>query len=136
MKKISILMLSAVIIGTSFTSPGKNVNAATLTATKCKSSISTSSLSIGFTTNSVYHDNCYQGEPLISYGNQGPYVKKLQGFLNLHNYPCGREDGVFGTQTQNAVKNFQHQWGLPEDGVVGMHTWGVIDYIILNDDRT
>lgn len=135
MKKISILMLSVVIIGTSLTFPGKNVKAATLTNVKCKSSVSTS-LSTRITTNSVYHDDCYQGEPLVGYGNQGPYVRKVQSFLNNHNYPCGNEDGIFGTQTQNAVRNFQRQWGLPVDGVVGMHTWGVIDYIILNEDRT
>ena len=35
-------------------------------------------------------------------------------------------DGVFGTETENAVKAVQRQYGLPEDGVVGELTWKVI----------
>ena len=37
---------------------------------------------------------------------------------------CGAvPDGIFGTDTENAVKYMQHKWGLEEDGVVGPQTW-------------
>lgn len=37
---------------------------------------------------------------------------------------CGAvPDGIFGTDTENAVKYMQRKWGLEEDGVVGPATW-------------
>ncbi len=63
-------------------------------------------------------------------------VLVLQHFLNNWNEPVrGRplvEDGVFGTATENQVKDFQNyaRWfGLssgPTDGIVGNQTWSTI----------
>ena len=37
---------------------------------------------------------------------------------------CGADpDGIFGNDTERAVKYMQHKWGLVEDGVVGPQTW-------------
>ena len=37
---------------------------------------------------------------------------------------CGATpDGIFGNDTERAVKYMQHKWGLVEDGVVGPQTW-------------
>ena len=35
---------------------------------------------------------------------------------------CGA-DGDFGTATYNAVRQFQQDWGLTVDGVIGPKTW-------------
>lgn len=52
-----------------------------------------------------------------SIGNRGTDVKAIQYLLNLS------PDGVFGSGTQTAVKNFQAARGLTADGVVGPATW-------------
>ena len=36
-------------------------------------------------------------------------------------------DGSFGTETLNAVKNFQKDHGLTVDGVVGKTTWKALE---------
>jgi peptidoglycan hydrolase-like protein with peptidoglycan-binding domain len=55
-----------------------------------------------------------------SIGNRGNDVKALQYLLNIS------ADGVFGSGTQTAVKNFQTSKGLTADGVVGPATWGAL----------
>ena len=55
-------------------------------------------------------------------GDRGEQVKKLQTELkNLGLYP-GKIDGVYGKGTVKAVKEFQKQAGLKEDGVAGPAT--------------
>ena len=59
----------------------------------------------------------------IKYGSQGDDVKTLQEYLNQNGANL-KVDGVFGNQTQAAVKNYQQQNGLSVDGIVGNQTWG------------
>jgi N-acetylmuramoyl-L-alanine amidase CwlA len=40
------------------------------------------------------------------------------------------EDGISGTNTINATKNFQRVMGLADDGIAGGNTWGAINAII------
>lgn len=47
----------------------------------------------------------------------GAVVRYLQYRLNLD------IDGIFGPQTENAVKNFQREKGLYADGIIGPNTW-------------
>lgn len=54
-------------------------------------------------------------------GSKGDEVKKLQGLLGI------AVDGVFGTYTEKAVKEFQLKHGLSADGVVGSKTWEALD---------
>lgn len=42
--------------------------------------------------------------------------EELQQRLSALGHPVGPSDGVIGTQTRNAVRAFQRQAGLPEDG--------------------
>ena len=59
----------------------------------------------------------------VQYGSQGNDVKELQKILNQSGYNL-TEDGIFGTNTQNAVRDYQTKNGLTVDGIVGTNTWG------------
>lgn len=50
-------------------------------------------------------------------GNRGACVKVVQNLVHVRN------DGIFGPQTEAAVKAFQHSRGLIADGIVGTRTW-------------
>lgn len=54
-------------------------------------------------------------------GSSGDVVRELQHMLSALGYPL-RVDGVFGVDTQTAVKAFQRDHGLVADGVVGPRT--------------
>lgn len=49
-------------------------------------------------------------------------VKALQTELNQEGFAL-EVDGLFGRDTENAVKRFQREHGLDDDGVVGPLTW-------------
>ena len=63
--------------------------------------------------------------PVLKYGSTGPYVARLQQFLNSHNYDCGNVDSIFGKKTKAAVIRYQqdHPECGPVDGIVGKNTW-------------
>ena len=63
------------------------------------------------------------GYPLIRQGSRGNYVCIAQDDLNTLGYKTGGLDGVFGTQTTNAVKRYQTSRGLASDGIIGCNTW-------------
>lgn len=53
---------------------------------------------------------------------RGDDVRLLQRKLNALGFDAGREDGVFGPQTDRAVREFQRNVADEPDGVVGLHT--------------
>lgn len=57
----------------------------------------------------------------VQYGSQGGDVKELQTLLNKIGYNLAT-DGIFGAETQAAVKNYQQRKGLSVDGIVGNQT--------------
>lgn len=56
---------------------------------------------------------------VIQRGAVGDDVIELQARLQYIGYYTGPIDGVFGWQTYWAVRNFQHDFGLDVDGLVG-----------------
>lgn len=66
-------------------------------------------------------------EPVLKKGSTDPAVRDLQEALKALGFDPGPVDGVFGEQTENAVKQFQQAKEIPVDGVVGRVTWINID---------
>jgi peptidoglycan hydrolase-like protein with peptidoglycan-binding domain len=60
--------------------------------------------------------------PLVRRGQRIFPVRPLQQLLRARNHPVG-VDGIFGPQTESAVKAFQRSRGLAVDGIVGPQTW-------------
>ena len=54
--------------------------------------------------------------------HRGDDVRTLQSRLNLLGFDAGRQDGIFGEHTDRAVREFQANVGLPQDGIVGVST--------------
>jgi hypothetical protein len=63
--------------------------------------------------------------PLLREGASGPDVERLQKLLNAKGATLV-VDGDFGNATKMAVRKFQNDKGLVEDGVVGQQTWAVL----------
>lgn len=59
---------------------------------------------------------------------KGEDVKKVQEKLNALAFNCGDADGVFGRKTEFAVKNFQSDNGLKDDGIVGKKTAAALGF--------
>jgi peptidoglycan hydrolase-like protein with peptidoglycan-binding domain len=61
-------------------------------------------------------------------GDSGNAVENLQFYINyVSNFypsiPAVSRDGVFGSETANAVRQLQGVFGLEPDGIVGERTW-------------
>ena len=52
----------------------------------------------------------------------GNDVRVLQEALNTLGFSCGVADGIFGSFTERAVREFQRSSGQPRDGIVGPET--------------
>lgn len=60
--------------------------------------------------------------PQIQYGASGDDVKELQRQLNANGFQL-TVDGIWGDNTEAAVRKYQKQNGLAVDGIVGANTW-------------
>ncbi|OJF17582.1 MAG: hypothetical protein A6D91_08085 [Bacillaceae bacterium G1] len=65
------------------------------------------------------------GETLLKKGMSGDEVRQLQQQLFDLGYPLA-VDGIFGPQTEAAVKQFQGDQGLTVDGIVGPKTFAAL----------
>ena len=59
---------------------------------------------------------------LSKIGSTGSQVSEIQSRLKNWGYYNGAVDGIFGTQTRDAVIKFQKKNGLTPDGIVGSKT--------------
>ena len=77
------------------------------------------------TTGIIIYKNKQQNatvETLSKYGSRGSEVTQIQTKLKRWGYYSGNIDGIYGTQTVNAVKYFQRKNGLTADGIAGPAT--------------
>ena len=71
------------------------------------------------------YELCYKEEAVYAvskYGSSGDEVRRIQQKLSDLGYYKDRVDGIYGINTQNAVKSFQRNVGLTADGIVGSAT--------------
>lgn len=61
--------------------------------------------------------NTLNGSPMVRRGARGNITKLIQEKLGIS------ADGIFGANTEVAVKNYQRINGLSVDGIVGRNTW-------------
>lgn len=64
----------------------------------------------------------------LTIGSRGDSVRQMQEQLNAISQvytvvPTIAVDGVFGPQTEAAVRAFQQTFGLPANGIVDLPTW-------------
>ena len=74
---------------------------------------------------------------IIKLNSKGGDVMTLQKVLNEWGYPVSA-DGIFGPQTDAAVRRFQQSQHLTADGIVGQRTWAALNdpnSALLNDLR-
>ncbi|XOQ43137.1 MAG: Spore cortex-lytic enzyme [Clostridium sp.] len=65
-------------------------------------------------------------QTLSKVGSTGDEVKQIQTRLKNWGYYNGKIDGIYGTQTKNAVLYFQKKNGLTADGIAGAETLSAI----------
>ena len=74
-------------------------------------------------------EGIHLGDRLLKNGSEGEDVRQLQEDLIRLGYDCGRwgADGDIGDGTELAVKAFQRDHGLDDDGVVGPRTIAALE---------
>lgn len=76
----------------------------------------------------------------LTVGSSGQKVQQMQEQLNriADDYPALPKvtaDGIFGTETEAAVREFQSIFGLPVTGIVDYPTWYKISEIYVGVSR-
>ena len=69
-------------------------------------------------------------------GNRGEEVRQLQSLLN-RDYPAYSnltEDGIFGSQTEAVIREFQRRAGLGVTGIAGLETLAKLDELTAQGD--
>ena len=62
----------------------------------------------------------------LKYGDRGNVVKEIQSYLIAQNLLHAEADGVYGSSTVAAIKNFQEALGLEVDGICGETTYKIL----------
>ena len=78
--------------------------------------------SINLTVNGMNSTNILIACPIVRINACGNITKLIQERLNSVGFNI-IEDGIFGNKTKDAVKVFQKNRGLKQDGIVGKNTW-------------
>jgi peptidoglycan hydrolase-like protein with peptidoglycan-binding domain len=60
---------------------------------------------------------------LLQFGDSGPAVRRLQRALRRAGESPSRIDGIFGRNTERALRDFQRSRALDPDGIAGPRTW-------------
>jgi len=72
---------------------------------------------------------CYDNERVLQRGDSGSAVRKVQEALIILGIPVPEvgANGIFGGETELAVRSYQEARGLTTDGIVGPDTIGSLD---------
>ncbi len=72
---------------------------------------------------------CYDNERVLRRGDSGPAVEKIQQALIFLGFPVPKvgASGIFGDETELAVRSYQEARGLKVDGIAGPDTIGNLD---------
>lgn len=70
----------------------------------------------------IYKESSSTVYTLSKLGSRGNEVRQVQKKLKSLGYYKGSVDGIYGTATQKAVKNFQKNCGITADGIAGPKT--------------
>ena len=82
-------------------------------------------LLLGAAGGGALYEALYEGESayaLSRYGSTGEEVRRIQQKLQSLGFYKGSVDGIYGTQTKNAVLAFQRSCGITADGIAGKQT--------------
>ncbi len=76
-------------------------------------------------------EGCYDNERVLTVGSKGEAVRKVQQALVYAGFPLPiyHDDGIFGSETETAVLNFQKASSISDDGIVGPQTMGSLDVL-------
>jgi len=64
-------------------------------------------------------------------GSRGSDVMEIQSLLEKMGYDPGPIDRIFGLRTEEAIKQFQRNYGLGVDGIIGSNTYKVLQRFLL-----
>lgn len=95
-----------------------------------KSDVSSTMANGGYTPKHEVSQNVPSGSTeLLRKGSRGEAVRDLQNKLISLGYSVGTygADAIFGNATKDAVRRFQRDHGLSDDGIVGPLTRGALD---------
>lgn len=73
---------------------------------------------------------------MIKKGSISNYVLIAQDDLNTLGFSTGGLDGIFGTNTKEAVIKYQSSRGLRSDGIVGCNTWSSLQEDVVGTGKT
>jgi len=65
--------------------------------------------------------------PVLRIGSTGAYVLSWQNYLTMAGFYKGALDGIYGLQTETAVRKWQSANGLVPDGVIGAKSWAKLN---------
>ena len=60
---------------------------------------------------------------IVRLGHSGNITWLIQAMLNIKGYGTNGLDGIFGSGTQNAVRQYQKDCRITSDGIVGHQTF-------------
>lgn len=72
---------------------------------------------------------CYDNKRVLQRGDSGSAVRKVQQALIFLDFPVPEvgANGIFGGETELAVRSYQESRGLKVDGIIGSETIGSLD---------
>lgn len=82
-----------------------------------------SQLGANLVVDGIFGANTKKACPNLSSGMSGNITYLVQAMLNIKGYNTNGVDGIFGKQTNNAVKEFQSKNGLSIDSICGKNTF-------------